>query len=123
MLFIWSTEFFYNQLFQKILSGIPSECQTVWIQIRPDTLSGLILVQTVCKCYQQTTSVGKELISTANVQYHFDKQFQHKLVFFFNLHVILYHFIPHKFDSSHDVMSGSDIMPCIKIDKPVPIVV
>ena len=36
---------FLNQLFQKYLSGIPSECQTVWIQIR----SGLNWVQTICK--------------------------------------------------------------------------
>ena len=28
--------------FPKILSGIPSDCQTDWIQIRPDILSGLI---------------------------------------------------------------------------------
>ena len=41
--------FFQSQLFGKILSGIPLECQTVWIQIRPDILSGLIWVQTVCK--------------------------------------------------------------------------
>ena len=34
--------FFQNQLFQKFLSGIPSECQTDWIQIRPD-----ILLQTI----------------------------------------------------------------------------
>ena len=27
----------------------PSECKKVWIQIRPDVLSGLIWVQTVCK--------------------------------------------------------------------------
>ena len=40
--------------FLKILSGVPSECQTVWILIRPDVLSGLIWVQTVCKGYQQT---------------------------------------------------------------------
>ena len=40
-------------------SGIPSECQTVWIQIRPpDTLSGLIWFQTVCKGYQQATNVA-----------------------------------------------------------------
>ena len=45
--------FFQNQLFQKSISGIPSECQTVWIRIRPDLLSGLIWVQTVCKGYQQ----------------------------------------------------------------------
>ena len=29
--------FFQNGLFRKILSGILSECQTVWIQIRTDT--------------------------------------------------------------------------------------
>ena len=34
--------FFQNQLFQKKISGIPSECQTVWTKIRPDILSGLI---------------------------------------------------------------------------------
>ena len=53
--------FFQNQLFQKILSGIPSECQTDWIQIRPDNLSGLIWVQSVCKGYEQRTLVGNEL--------------------------------------------------------------
>ena len=36
---------------------LPSGCQTVWIQIRPDILSGLIWVQTVCRGYQQTTKV------------------------------------------------------------------
>ena len=46
--------FFRNQLFCKILSGIPSECPTVWILIRHDILSGLIWTQTVCKGYQQT---------------------------------------------------------------------
>ena len=30
--------FFQNLLFQKILSGILSECQTVWIQIRTDSV-------------------------------------------------------------------------------------
>ena len=29
-------DFFQNQLFRKFLSGIPSECQAVWVQIRPD---------------------------------------------------------------------------------------
>ena len=33
-------------------------CQTVCIQIRPDSLSGLIWVQTVCKGYQLTTKVA-----------------------------------------------------------------
>ena len=41
--------------------GIPSGCQTDWIQIRPDILSGLIWVQTVCKNYQQTTLGDKGL--------------------------------------------------------------
>ena len=40
---------------------IPSECLIVWIQIRPDVLSGLVWVQTVCNCYQQMRLVGKEL--------------------------------------------------------------
>ena len=53
---------FQNQLFRKIISGIPSECQIVWNQIRPDNMSGLIWVQNVCKGYQQTTLVGNELI-------------------------------------------------------------
>ena len=54
--------FFQNILFLKIHSGISSECQTVWIQIRPDDSSGLIRVQAVCIGYQQTTLVGKELM-------------------------------------------------------------
>ena len=49
--------FFQNLIFQKILSGLPSECQTVWIQFRPDILLGLIWVQTICKGYQQTAKV------------------------------------------------------------------
>ena len=49
--------FFSINFFQKHLSGIPSECQTVWIQIRPDILSGLICVQTICKGYQQISNV------------------------------------------------------------------
>ena len=39
--------FFLKVTFPKNISGIPSECQTVWIQIRPYVLSGLIWVQTV----------------------------------------------------------------------------
>ena len=38
-----SAVFFQNHLFQKKnLPGIQSVCHTVWIQIRPDPLSGLI---------------------------------------------------------------------------------
>ena len=50
---------FQNQLFRKILSGIWSECQIVWIQIRPDKMPGLIWIQTVCKSYQQMTLEDK----------------------------------------------------------------
>ena len=57
--------FFQNQFFQKILSGMPSVCQTVWIQIRPDILSGLIWVQTVCKGYQQMTLSRQWVNSTS----------------------------------------------------------
>ena len=32
--------------------------QTVWVQIRPDVLLGLIWVQTVCKSYQQSIKVA-----------------------------------------------------------------
>ena len=34
---------------------MPSGCQTDWLQIRPNILSGLIWVQTVCKGNQQST--------------------------------------------------------------------
>ena len=57
--FLSSADFFQNQLFRKILSGLPLQCQTVWIQIKPDALSGLIWVETVNKGYQQTTLVEK----------------------------------------------------------------
>ena len=53
MIFL-SSDFFFK-LFQKILSGILLECQTVWIQIRPGIVLALIWVQTVCKDQQQKT--------------------------------------------------------------------
>ena len=56
--------FFQIKLFQKILSGTLSQCQTIWIQISTDILSVLIWVQTVCKDYQPTTNVAasKEIV-------------------------------------------------------------
>ena len=57
-----SADFFQNHLFQNILSGIPSECQTGLIQIRPDVSPDLIWVQNVCKSYQQMTLGGRELM-------------------------------------------------------------
>ena len=47
--FLSSADFFQNQHFRKLPSGKSSECQTVWIQIRPDILLGLIWVQTACE--------------------------------------------------------------------------
>ena len=63
--------FFQNHLFQKIISGISSGCQTVWIMIRPDVLSGLICVQTVYKGYQQTTLVCREVKGDSMYMYHY----------------------------------------------------
>ena len=65
--FYYSYTLYYCAKFNSLNSGffsLPSGCQTVWIQIRPDILSGLIWVQTVCKRYQQMIKVaasGKEL--------------------------------------------------------------
>ena len=56
-LFLSPVDSFQKHHFWKILSGMPSEYQLVWIQI----LSGLIWVQTVCKDYQQTPLGSKEL--------------------------------------------------------------
>ena len=68
--FLSSAVFFQYLRFWKILSGILSECQTIRNQIRPDVLSGLIWVQTVCKCYQQTTLVDKDFCDYfSNYQY------------------------------------------------------
>ena len=60
LFFLLSADFFQNQLFKNPFQEY-HQCQTVWIQIRPDILAGLIWVQTVCKGYQQMTLVGKEL--------------------------------------------------------------
>ena len=58
--------FFQIHLFQKLLTGIPLECQTVRIQIRPDTLPGQICVSCLKKKNQQTTKdislAGKEAV-------------------------------------------------------------
>ena len=53
--------FFKTNFLQKILSGIPSEDEKDWIQIRSNILLGLIWVQSVCKGYEQMTLVGNEL--------------------------------------------------------------
>ena len=59
--------FFQNQLFRKRFSGIPSECQTVWIQIRPDILSGLIWFQlTAClKVISRSDDASRQRVNFA----------------------------------------------------------
>ena len=47
--------------FLEIKSGIPSECQTVWMQVRSDRRSVLTFAHTVCKGYQQKTLTDEEL--------------------------------------------------------------
>ena len=68
MLLLSSADIFQTQPFQKILSGIQSEFQTVWIQIRTDILSVLIWVQTVCKGCQQTTKVAAGKVRVKSFQ-------------------------------------------------------
>ena len=60
MFFLSSAGYFKNWVFQTNLSGTPSECQTVWIQIKTHIMLVLIWVQTVCKDHQQTTSNHKQ---------------------------------------------------------------
>ena len=66
--YLSSADFFKINFLEKILSEMPSGCETFWIQIRPDILSGLIWVLTVFKRYQQTTVVGKESLLLAGGQ-------------------------------------------------------
>ena len=73
--FVASLLFFKINFFEKNISGIPSVCQTFWIQIRPDILSGVIWMQTVCKGYPQTTHKDKGLIS-ANLKSLTDRHFR-----------------------------------------------
>ena len=61
-MFLSSADFFSILTFSKM----QLKNQTVWIQIRPDILSGQIWVQTVCKNDQQTTVAGAELINVCN---------------------------------------------------------
>ena len=61
--FLSSADFFSS----KILLGTLSACQTVWVQNRPDVLSGLIWVPIVCKDNQQTKN-GKELKRQPHLQ-------------------------------------------------------
>ena len=66
LMLLSSADFFQNQHFRKILLGLSSECQTDWIQNRPNVLSGLIWVQTVCKRNHQMTLGDKYLFFKIN---------------------------------------------------------
>ena len=44
---------FKINFFRKLLSEITSHCKTIWIQIRPNNMSGTFWVETVCKSYPQ----------------------------------------------------------------------
>ena len=52
---------FFNVNFSEKFFQEYHECQTIWNLIRPDKMSGLIWVQSVCKGYQQRTLVSNEL--------------------------------------------------------------
>ena len=59
MLLLLSADFFSKQIFQKILSGIQSKSNS----LDPDQAQHFVrpVQGPVCKGYQQTTLVGKEL--------------------------------------------------------------
>ena len=50
------------QFLKRKLSGTLAGCWTGWSQIRPDRMSDLMSVRTVCKVNQQTTKVGAGMI-------------------------------------------------------------
>ena len=60
MLFLSSADFFSKSTFKIIISGIPSECQTDWIQIRPNFFVRPDLGP-IYKGYKQRRLVGKKL--------------------------------------------------------------
>ena len=58
MLFV-TADFFSNSTFSKDYFR-KTECQTDWIQIRPDVLSGVIWEQSICKSLEETILEGNE---------------------------------------------------------------
>ena len=80
IMIIFKIEFFIK----KNLSGMPSDCQIVCIQIRPDVMSGLIWVQTVSNgksahdtirlraasyCYTENINFKKKLNRQQKIKY------------------------------------------------------
>ena len=81
-------------LFGCWVFSIPSRCQTVWIQIRPNILTGLIWVQTVCNGYQQTTKVDPRArlgVKEVNTKLLVDTTFWLKPL----LNITMFHTSPH----------------------------
>ena len=79
---------FFKIKFLKINHpGPPSECQTVWIQIKTDILLVFIRVQNVCKSYWQTTklSTGMQRVITGK---YFSVQY---IVSHRDIHAYVYH--------------------------------
>ena len=55
---------FRTPRFRKLLPVVQSVYQTVWIQIRPDIMSGLVWVQIICKGYQSRGFRKDEIVCT-----------------------------------------------------------
>ena len=64
--FLSSADLYQNQHFRKKIfqECHQRECQTVWTHIRPDILSGLMWVQTVCECYQAEDDISRQRVTT-----------------------------------------------------------
>ena len=78
----------FKIIFLKINhQGPPSECQTVWIQIKTDILLVFIWVQTTAKGYWQTTklSTGMQRVITGK---YFGVQY---FVSYRDIHAYVYH--------------------------------
>ena len=60
---LFQNRFFSKNYFKNAITisekQFVNQCKTVWIQIRPDILFGLIWLQIVCKGYQQMTPVNR----------------------------------------------------------------
>ena len=74
---LFSKSTFFEKIFQEYHQSV---MQAVWSPIRPNVMSGLILFQTVCKSYQQTTLVDKELMNCNKINIQNFKKFINKYI-------------------------------------------
>ena len=56
--------FFYACVVKNIIAGMPAECLTVWLHISLNAWPGLIFVQTVAKCPQQSRRALDVIVNT-----------------------------------------------------------